>query len=55
MRVIFYVYYVTCPCHVECDRYAAALGEYNRQMDLHNSAVMDFNEGDTEVAIPVSP
>lgn len=39
----------------ECDRYAAALEEYNRQMDLHNSGVMDFNEGDTEATIPVAP
>ncbi len=39
----------------ECDRYAAVLGEYNRQMDLHNVAVLDFNEGDTEVVIPVAP
>jgi hypothetical protein len=39
----------------ECDRYAVALDEYNRQMDLHNSGVMDFNEGDTDVTIPEAP
>lgn len=40
---------------VECDRYTAALAEYNRQMDLHNSGVMDFNEGDIDVTIPAAP